>query len=80
MSRIGNPYDPALQVETALTESYRRAIAAGDKNVYFINGSHFFHGDMADSCTVDGCHPTDLGFSLMADGMSAVIKHILHTL
>ncbi len=65
---------------SVVAESYRRAIAAGDKNVYFINGSHFYHGDMADSCTVDGCHPTDLGFYFMADGMSAVIKHILHTL
>jgi len=63
-----------------ILESYRRALAAGDKNVYFLNGSHFFHGDMADSCTVDGCHPTDLGFYYMADGMSPVIKHILDTL
>lgn len=68
----------ARQRLAVITDSYRRALAAGDEKVYFVNGGGFFRGDMADSCTVDGCHPTDLGFYFMADGLSSVIKHILN--
>ncbi len=50
-----------------IRQSYERAIANGDKNVYFIDGESFFAGELCDSCTVDGCHPNDLGFSKMAE-------------
>lgn len=43
-------------------ETYERAKAAGDQNVYFIGGEEIFEGDFWDSCTVDGSHPNDLGF------------------
>ena len=48
-------------------ESFCAARDSGDKNVYFIDGESFFAGELEDSCTVDGCHPNDLGFSKMAD-------------
>ena len=47
-------------------ETYDAAIAAGDKNVYFIDGSNFFRGQMRDLCTVDALHPNDLGQFIMA--------------
>jgi hypothetical protein len=28
-------------------------------------------------CTVDGCHPNDLGFALMADAVSETLRRIL---
>lgn len=62
---------------SAVEESYCKAVAAGDKNVYFINGGQFFPGDVADSCTVDNCHPTDLGFYFMAQGILPTLKYCL---
>ena len=57
--------------------TYRRALASGDKNVLFVDGAHLFDGDFADSCTVDGCHPNDLGFYRMARGIGAAVKTAL---
>ena len=58
--------------------SFMKGIESGDKNLYFIDGESFFSGyaDAAD-CTVDGCHPTDLGFYLMAERIGFTIKNIL---
>ena len=49
---------------------------AGDENVHFLDGSTFL-GEDFDECTVDGVHPTDLGFLRMADAMAPVIRGIL---
>ncbi len=53
--------------------TYVNAINAGDKNVYFIDGMSIF-GDLAKDCTIEGCHPTDLGFYFMAKSISEVIE------
>ncbi len=45
-----------------IKNTYDRAVASGDKNVYFIDGSEIYNCDMGDSMSVDGSHPTDLGF------------------
>ncbi len=50
----------------AVTDSYRKAKESGDDNVYFIDGEMIFKDFFGDSCTVDGTHPNDLGFALMA--------------
>ena len=57
-------------------ETYDYACAQGDKHVAFIDGATMFDGFMRDSCTVDGCHPNDLGFMRMAE----VIKRELRKL
>ena len=49
-----------------IRETYQTALEEGDKNVYFIDGAELFAGEDWDSCTVDGCHPNDLGFYRMA--------------
>ena len=59
--------DDSIARRDIIMDSFRKARAAGDKNVYFIDGESFFAGELEDSCTVDGCHPNDLGFSKMAD-------------
>lgn len=46
--------------------TYKIALSEGDQNVYFIDGDTLFEGELSDNCTVDGCHPTDLGFYRMA--------------
>ena len=51
--------------EKIIRTTYRMAKANGDQNVYFIAGKTFFPKDRV-NCLVDGCHPNDLGFYLMA--------------
>ncbi len=67
----------ANQRLAVIADTYHRAVESGDQNVYFINGADFFAGELADSCTVDGCHPTDLGFYFMAQVIGPVLKRIL---
>lgn len=59
-----------------IIESYNKAIASGDKNVYFIDGETLFEGDFYKSCTSDGCHPNDLGFYRMANKIGEVIAQL----
>ena len=49
----------------------------GDENIHFIDGSKLL-GDDYDDCAVDGCHPTDLGFHRMTDGLLNPILEILN--
>lgn len=51
--------------------------AEGDTNIFFLDGASLFAGDDWDSCTVDGCHPNDLGFWRMAHAMEPAIKKLL---
>ncbi len=59
-----------------ICESYRKAVASGDQNVYMIDGRNFF-GEEWSICTVDGCHPTDLGFYKMAKLFGETLNAIL---
>lgn len=45
-----------------IKNTYNKALAEGDKNVYFVDGAEFYNCDLGDSMSVDGSHPTDLGF------------------
>ncbi len=58
--------------------SYDKAVAKGDKNVYFIDGETLFEGDFSESCTSDGCHPNDSGFSRMAEKIGKLIADALN--
>ncbi len=57
--------------------TYCYARAKGDRNVYFIDGESFFRGPYHNLCTVDGCHPNDMGFALMADAIEHELKQAL---
>ena len=48
-----------------------------DKNLYFVDGASFYQATDRDYCTVDNCHPNDLGFYYMALGMLPTIRKIL---
>ena len=56
--------------------TYNRALQEGDDKVYFVDGKSFFGKDLY-SCTVDSCHPNDLGFWKMANKLTPVIKKAL---
>lgn len=66
-------YDRRMVVE----ETYRRAIAFGDKNIYYINGETLFQGANYADCTVDAVHPNDLGFFRMSQVIGDKIEEIL---
>ncbi len=59
-----------------ILQTYEKAKAAGDKNVYFLDGEELFGKVDMDNCTVDGCHPNDLGFYRMAQRIYAEMKSI----
>lgn len=60
-----------------IRKTWENAIDAGDKNVYFLDGKRLFGNFNRDSCTVDGCHPNDLGFMRMAEAFISTIEDIL---
>ena len=56
--------------------TYRNARARGEK-VLFVDGYSLFHGEMRDDCTVDGCHPNDVGMMRMADVIGKAVEFAL---
>lgn len=60
-----------------ILESYITARKAGDNRVFFVDGASIFDGAYADSCTVDGCHPNDLGFYRMAIHIGTDVENSL---
>lgn len=58
-------------------ESYCKALAEGDRNVYFVDGSKMFPEYCREDCTIDGCHPNDLGYHFMANAFGEIIGELL---
>ncbi|OPZ81627.1 MAG: hypothetical protein BWY76_02969 [bacterium ADurb.Bin429] len=50
--------------------------AQGDTHIHFLDGSIIL-GEDWEECTVDGVHPTDLGFRRMAEGMAPVLRQLI---
>ena len=48
-----------------IRKTYENALAAGDKNVYFVDGLKAYEEVGVEFCTVDNAHPNDLGFYLI---------------
>ncbi len=74
---IRQDYTYSIVRRDIIHSTYFNALANGDGNVYFIDGYSLFGGEGHDSCTVDDCHPNDLGFWRMADVIGGVISQIL---
>ena len=73
------PYGKRYAVELPSYKEEFRAIveqkqAAGDKNIYFIDGSKFFDAADYSENTVDGAHPTDRGFAQMAQKLEVELR------
>ena len=58
-----------------LRQLYDTLKKAGDAHVHYVHASQLLGGDGED--TVDGTHPTDLGFSRMAQGITPLIREAL---
>lgn len=84
ISRIGYGKDslyPEAVKDAKKRKEYQKEVvekrtSSGDKNIHFIDGSILL-GEEYDECAVDGCHPTDLGFWRMAEGLQKSIKRLL---
>lgn len=50
----------------------------GDGHLYFFDCTELL-GEDYEQCTVDGIHPTDLGFMRMADGLERVLTELIKT-
>lgn len=60
-----------------IKRTYEGALSAGDHNVCLIDGRSIMSGIADGSGTVDGCHPNDLGFYLMAQKIGAQLARFL---
>lgn len=61
----------------AIIRNFERAKAEGDDRVWFLDGLTVFANHGGDECTVDGSHPTDLGFYLIAKAFEPFVKNAL---
>lgn len=61
----------------AILGTYMSARQSGDKNVYFIDGYSLFPDIARHDCTVDGCHPNDLGMYFMAERIGGVLANVI---
>lgn len=66
-----------IQRRDIVMQSYLDARNAGDKNVYFIDGSAFFNGESVGDLTLDLTHPNDEGFKRMANYIGDVISKVM---
>ena len=60
-----------------IKDTYDRAVAGGDRNIYFVDGKELYAGDEWDAVTVDGTHPNDLGFLRFAQRLEQTLAPLL---
>jgi len=77
ISRVSPNHRMTCVRKKIVRRTYENAVAAGDKNVYFIDGEALFGTTDRDACTVDGTHPNDIGFLRMADGIEPTLRQAL---
>ena len=82
VTRPDSDDDPedALRRLAVVKRTYENALTAGDKKVWFVDGRSLFGERDRDACTMDGCHPNDLGFYRMAEGIYPALKDIFPAL
>ena len=71
--------DPnAARRRDVIRETYHVARTEGDRNVVFIDGETLFGTEDRNACTVDRCHPNDLGFYRMTQTLYPVLDRLLN--
>ncbi|MBE6612856.1 MAG: hypothetical protein E7632_10230 [Ruminococcaceae bacterium] len=69
-----NPSDTTRR--DVIYTTYQNALRRGEP-VLFVDGSQMFTGELAEDCTVEGTHPSDLGMSRMADAIGRAVAFAL---
>lgn len=77
MSKPDFDYGEGIARREVIRTTYDHALAAGDRNVYFLDGETFYGNLDREVCTVDTCHPNDLGMYRMARAVYPVLKRAL---
>lgn len=57
-----------------IRKTYENALQKGDKNVYYLDGDEIYREVGLGYCTVDTCHPNDLGFFYMAQAIGRKLR------
>lgn len=68
-------YEDVLR-RSAVMETYVKGINNGDKNLHFVDGAAIFAEVNRMDCTLDCCHPNDVGFYHMAKHIGDVLRFI----
>lgn len=80
MTRPAEVYNNDMKARRDIVKAtYNSAVAEGDKNVYFIDGETFYGETDRNLCSVDNCHPNDLGFFRMASVIRPILKEMLES-
>ncbi len=61
-----------------IKRTFDNARFTGDRNVYLVHGGEILN-EIGNDGTVDGCHPTDLGFYFMAEGIEDTLDRALRS-
>ena len=79
MLSVPNYYDrpDLIRRRQIIERTYRNAIAAGDRNLYYLPGNTLFDADAADTALIDGTHPNDAGFLMMARKLEPLLAKVL---
>jgi lysophospholipase L1-like esterase len=67
---------PRLERREFLRGAVGELRRGGDRLLFFQDGGELL-GEDFEECSVDGAHPTDLGFRRIADGLTPVVRGIL---
>ena len=59
-----------------MLQTFQRFRERGDRNIHLLDCRDII-GLVSDHPSVDGCHLTDLGYKMMADGLAPVLRPIL---
>ncbi len=69
--------DDALERRELQMGYIRQFQEEGDQHIYFFDGRELLGEDDYYECTVDGVHPTDLGFLRMAKSLEPVVRALV---
>ena len=69
--------EEAILRARVIEESCRILAEEGSAPIHFINGQEILEGHDAEMMTLDGTHPTDLGFYCMADALQPILRRYL---
>ena len=67
-------HDGSIWRRKVILDAFHDAVRNGDRHVYFVDGEGLLR---TDGCTVDGTHPTDLGFYFMTQAVLPVVRRAL---
>ena len=79
ISRPSFDHDPSVSATRRdyIQSVYKKAKKTGDKKIWFIDGEKMYGTHERSACTVDLCHPNDLGLYRMAQTIAPTLKKAL---